>query len=65
MDMIVAGGSFAKLAYIISDEYEAIGHAVMSQLGRGVTVLEGTGMYNRQTEKNADVRGRPETDQQR
>ncbi len=45
MDMIVAGGSFAKLAYIISDEYEAIGHAVMSQLGRGVTVLEGTGMY--------------------
>lgn len=45
MDTIVAGGNFAKLAYIISDHYEEIGCSVMSQLGRGVTVLEGTGMY--------------------
>lgn len=45
MDTIVAGGNFAKLAYIISDHYEEIGHSVMSQLGRGVTVLEGAGMY--------------------
>ena len=44
MDTIVAGGNFAKLAYIISDHYEEIGCSVMSQLGRGVTVLEGTGM---------------------
>ena len=64
MDMIVAGGSFAKLAYIISDEYEAIGHAVMSQLGRGVTVLEGTGMYTGRQRKTL-MCGRPETDQQR
>lgn len=45
MDTIVAGGNFAKLAYIISDHYEEIGHSVMSQLGRGVTVLDGAGMY--------------------
>ena len=45
MDAIVAGGNFAKLAYIISDHYEEIGHSVMSQLGRGVTVLDGAGMY--------------------
>lgn len=45
MDTIVAGGNFEKLAYIISDHYEEIGHSVMSQLGRGVTVLDGAGMY--------------------
>ena len=45
MDTIVAGGNFAKLAYIISDHYEEIGRSVMSQLGRGVTVLDGAGMY--------------------
>lgn len=51
MDTIVAGGNFAKLAYIISDHHEEIGQSVMSQLGRGVTVLEGTGMYTGKTRK--------------
>ena len=45
MDRIVAGGKAAKLAYIISDKCDEIGGQVMNQLGRGVTALEGTGMY--------------------
>lgn len=45
METIIEGGKFAKLAYIISDSYQEIGKELMKQLGRGVTVLEGTGMY--------------------
>lgn len=45
MDAIIEGGKFAKLAYIISDEYERIGKDIMEKLGRGVTSLNGNGMY--------------------
>ena len=45
MDTIVAGGNFAKLAHPPPPPPPQIGCSVMSQLGRGVTVLEGTGMY--------------------
>lgn len=34
-----------QLVYVISDNDEAIGAAVLKELGRGVTRLEGTGMY--------------------
>ncbi len=51
MDAIVEGGKFAKLAYIISDSYEEIGRELLEQLGRGVTVLEGTGMYTGKRKK--------------
>lgn len=34
-----------QLAYVISDEVEAISKALMQELRRGVTMLHGTGMY--------------------
>lgn len=34
-----------QLVYVITDQDEAVGHAVMESLGRGVTKLSGTGMY--------------------
>lgn len=34
-----------NLAYIISDEIDRLGPALLEQLGRGVTLLHGTGMY--------------------
>ncbi|GAB4163177.1 MAG: hypothetical protein Fur0021_38100 [Candidatus Promineifilaceae bacterium] len=34
-----------QLVYVISDNDEAISQAVLKELGRGVTRLEGTGMY--------------------
>lgn len=45
MDTIIEGGKFAKLAYIISEQYEEIGKEIMGSLERGVTVLDGEGMY--------------------
>lgn len=51
MDAIVEGGKFAKLAYIISDEHEAIGREIMEKIGRGVTSLEGKGMYTGKSRK--------------
>ncbi|MGD2079310.1 MAG: DUF2270 domain-containing protein [Chloroflexota bacterium] len=37
-----------QLAYIISDDVEQIGQALLEELGRGVTLLHGTGMYTGQ-----------------
>ncbi|MBO5484551.1 MAG: YitT family protein [Lachnospiraceae bacterium] len=51
MDAIIEGGKFAKLAYIISDQYEAIGREIMESLDRGVTALEGRGMYTGKSRK--------------
>lgn len=34
-----------QLAYVISDEVEAIGKSLMQTLGRGVTMMHGTGMF--------------------
>lgn len=34
-----------QLAYVISDEVETVGKALMKRLGRGVTLMHGTGMY--------------------
>lgn len=51
MDTIIEGGKFAKLAYIISDRHEEIGKEIMENLGRGVTALDGSGMYTGKTKK--------------
>lgn len=51
IDAIVEGGKFAKLAYIISDEYEYIGQEIMRSMQRGVTVLDSTGMYTKKKRK--------------
>ncbi len=34
-----------QLAYVISDEVETVGKALLETLGRGVTLMHGTGMY--------------------
>ncbi len=44
-DFIVEGLNYAKSFYIISEKSEAIGYRIMEEIGRGVTVLEGRGLY--------------------
>ena len=46
---ILDGLKFAKIAYIISDHPEEISEHILRELGRGLTGLEGQGMYS---EKN-------------
>lgn len=46
LDSILDGLKFAKMLYIISDSPEQIARGVMEQIGRGVTALEGEGMYS-------------------
>lgn len=49
-DGILEGFKFAKMAYIISDQYETIAKEIMETMNRGVTGLSATGMYSN-TEK--------------
>jgi Uncharacterized conserved protein len=50
-DGILEGLKFAKMAYVISDQYEAIADAILNQIGRGVTGISATGMYSNQDKK--------------
>lgn len=45
IDMVVEGVSFAKVVYIITDEYEDVSSQILTILDRGVTGLESVGMY--------------------
>ena len=45
------GLKFAKMAYIISDQYKEIADAIMHQIGRGVTGVSATGMYSNKDKK--------------
>lgn len=45
-DSILEGVKFAKLLYIISDHPEQIADQLLNRLERGVTALEGKGMYS-------------------
>ena len=45
-DGILEGMKFSKLAYIISEKPEEIAAAVMKEMERGVTGLNGKGMYS-------------------
>lgn len=45
-DAILEGLKFAKIAYIISDYPEEISEHILRELGRGLTGLEGQGMYS-------------------
>ena len=45
-DTILEGMKFSKAAYIITDKYEEIAKRIMETLDRGVTGLEGRGMYS-------------------
>lgn len=50
-DGILEGLKFAKMAYIISDEYVKIAEAILTKLDRGVTGIEATGMYSNKGRK--------------
>ncbi|MDR1532793.1 MAG: YitT family protein [Clostridiales bacterium] len=47
IDVVLEGLSFAKAAFIISDEHDKISQRIMSEMNRGVTGLLGTGMYTK------------------
>lgn len=50
-DGILEGLKFAKMAYIISDEYEAIAHEILIDMDRGVTGIYARGMYSQADKK--------------
>ena len=45
IDLILEGVNFAKAVFIISDFPDDIAKSIMKELDRGVTALNGTGMY--------------------
>lgn len=47
IDKVVYGLDYAKVALIISDQYEEIATAIDTRLDRGVTLLQGQGYYRR------------------
>ena len=48
LDGVVYGLDYSTVALIVSDRHEEIGNAIMNQLDRGVTVLNGRGFYSGQ-----------------
>ncbi|MDD5934073.1 MAG: YitT family protein [Clostridiales bacterium] len=50
-DGILEGVKFAKVAFIISDEYEQISADILNLVDRGVTALSATGMYSKSDKK--------------
>ncbi|NLP34116.1 MAG: YitT family protein [Clostridiales bacterium] len=50
-DGILEGLKFAKMAFIISDEYEKIAKAILVTLDRGVTGIYAKGMYSNKEKK--------------
>ncbi|WP_400195373.1 YitT family protein [Lysinibacillus telephonicus] len=51
IDIVVQGMEESKSVYIISDEIDEIGRAIMDRLGRGVTYLHGEGAYTGDNKK--------------
>lgn len=51
IDITIQGLDESKAVYIISDEYDEIGQAIIDRLGRGVTYLNGEGAYTGDTKK--------------
>jgi uncharacterized membrane-anchored protein YitT (DUF2179 family) len=45
IDIVIAGLDESKSAWIISDQANVIGEAILARLGRGVTYLNGEGAY--------------------
>lgn len=50
-DGLLEGLKFAKMAYIISDQYDKIADNILKTLKRGVTGLNATGMYSSKERK--------------
>jgi uncharacterized membrane-anchored protein YitT (DUF2179 family) len=51
IDLVIEGHNVAKGAFVISSESEAVAEAVLNELGRGATALEGQGMYTKEAKK--------------
>lgn len=51
IDVILEGVNFAKAVFIISEYPEEIAQSIMKELDRGVTSLNGTGMYTGKDKK--------------
>ncbi|MDP4153504.1 MAG: YitT family protein [Bacillota bacterium] len=51
VDSILNGLDFAKLIYIISDKSEEIAHQISLEIGRGATMLHGTGQFTGEDRK--------------
>ncbi len=51
LDIVLEGFNFAKLAFIISDEYETIAKLINTELDRGATYLNGAGTYTNNEKK--------------
>ncbi len=49
VDVLNEGGMATKFTYIISDKGDAISERIMRETGRGVTKLDGTGMFTNQS----------------
>lgn len=51
IDIVLEGAGFSKAIFIISDAGEKIAKGIMEEVGRGVTGLNGEGMYTRINKK--------------
>ena len=51
IDKVVYGPNAAKVAYIISDAYDQISHAIIHDMDRGVTLLHGEGGWSGEDKK--------------
>lgn len=51
IDMVQLGLRTSKMAYIISNEQEEITEVILSEVDRGVTILNGTGGYTKENRK--------------
>jgi len=45
IDIVQLGLGYAKIAFIISEQQEQIGQAILNDLDRGATLLKGAGLY--------------------
>ena len=45
-DRVIDGLKFAKGIYIISEKYDEISQCIIDEIGRGVTILKGTGRFS-------------------
>ncbi len=48
IDLMLEGLGYVKAFLIITEKTDEIGHAIMNNLGRGVTLLKGEGMYTKE-----------------
>ncbi|PLR80992.1 hypothetical protein CVD25_07070 [Bacillus canaveralius] len=51
IDIVIQGLDESKSAWIISDNHQEIGNAIIARLGRGVTYLDGEGAYTGDNKK--------------